>query len=378
MQALKTLLGLAGLCTALEVMTWQPYYRFDSGLEAYQKHQKHISRLGLQYWSLDTNGKMYLTTADSNIARFKAIADSNHAKTLLCLFNVNLQQPSKSWDWALAKKAFIDQRSTLIADLLSTVDQYHLHGVDLDIEGSSAATSDTAGKAAYLSFAKELSDSLHARGALLTADTYASGWGGPSQTWWPQMAPIFDGIQVMGYSETSACPSLASYKCYSGQAFTANKAGLSRKQFLLGLPSEKDDAQWGSPGVVFSLWDNLRDTKRLLSSVAIWDLPGLGGSNWSADSTMALLDSIYNLKDSGQAVQVPVLQFKHTRVLSSATELHLQGSGPMQLEIVDVQGQVRVSSLGRSVVYWGHLPAGNYILRMKDGFGWEQIPLLKS
>lgn len=355
---------MSAFAGAVEMMTWQPYYRFDEGYSAYQLNQKHISRLGLQYWSVDTTGKLYNLTVDSNITRFKTIADQNKAKTLLCVFNYNLQNSAMGWDWAVAKKAFVDRRDAFVGELIAEVDRYQLHGVDLDIEGMGAATKDTAGKIAYLQFARQLADSLHARGAILTADTYASTWGGPSQSWWPQMDSIFDGIQEMGYSETSACPSTASFKCYAGQVATAKRAGLERTQLYLGIAPETNAAKWGSTNLEYSLMDNLREVQRLVQPVAFWDLPGLGRSEWAADSVQAKLDEMYALKDSGQEVQVPVLAGTGIELRLHEREIEIKGAEGASMELLDVHGKTLIRSEGRSVLSWAHLPAASYFFRL--------------
>lgn len=361
MNILKGFLASALAVSAVEVMTWQPYYNYDQGFESLQKNKKHISRLGFQYWNTDTSGKLVLLAPDSQITRFKAITDSQGIKNLLCVFNYNLSDTKKGWDWAIAKKAFIDRRAEFVSDLLAQVEKYDLDGIDLDLEGGGAAHKDTAGKLAYLSFAKELSDSLHARGRLLTADTYSYIWNGPSWLWWPDMAPMFDAIHVMGYDNTGACQILTNYSCYVSQEQSALNSKLTRKQLFMGVAPESDTVFWGR----YPINENLAELKRLVVPLAFWDLPGLNKTVWGSDSIQAKLDTLFAQPDSGQVVElVPVLKVNDNKIFLQGTQLYFDRPQGWTFELFDTKGARLVWGSARRSVSLTHLPEGAYTLRL--------------
>jgi spore germination protein YaaH len=105
------------------------------------------------------------------------------------------------FDGTLAHGAFVDNKATLIANLVKLAATPNLDGINIDFEGLLVADRD-----AYSSFLADLGKALHAAGAKLVVSIPAKTADDPSNDWsWPydyaDIGGAVDLAQVMTYDE---------------------------------------------------------------------------------------------------------------------------------------------------------------------------------
>ncbi len=141
--------------------------------------------------------------------------------------------PSCSGDWsALLKKS---NRDAIKTGLLAILDEAHLDGIDIDIEGALLTKIDRDGN--YTPFIAALSKELKAKGKLLTAAT-ASYEGGMIPV---SSIPYFDLIMPMSYdvigpSWGQAGSEHSSYEQAEREIDLWLKRGVKREHLVLGVP----------------------------------------------------------------------------------------------------------------------------------------------
>ena len=250
--------------TNRNVMTWVPPYAVNASLEALKESfggagmGNSLTHLGLQFWTPTMAGGIERVTRygaidDSQISDFRAWGSKHGIHVMLCIYN-----GISGWDWELARSSFDTNQKTFIDTLMNETLRLNLDGIDIDLEGIGKLD---YSKNAFVNFVKGLSGRLHESGKLLTVDSFPYKWNAPNRSWWPELLPVIDGLNVMGYSETGA--SATDWRAY---AALKEAAGKYSKKLCIGMPSNK--AEWQESSVEGNLNWVVRDP---FVGLAIWD-----------------------------------------------------------------------------------------------------------
>lgn len=129
------------------------YYSLQAALTNETKIPlKYLTHINLWFLNPDTLGNF---TQDLNALH--TFIDQAHRKHVKVLFSIGGGSKHPQYHSLLK-----DQRNLLITNLATLVDQYHLDGIDVDLEGSDIDEN-------YEPFVTELGQVLHARQKLITA-----------------------------------------------------------------------------------------------------------------------------------------------------------------------------------------------------------------
>ncbi len=253
-------------------MTWVPPYATEICKDRLDESfgevglKNGLTHMGLQFWRPTEEGRIELVDDfkpiyDSTIINFRRWGQTHGIKVLLCIYNGTRD----GWNWNLAKNAFETHRKQFIKTLVSETVRLNLDGVDIDFEGKGKLDGDTE---VFVSFIKELSSALKAKGKELTVDSFAYKWNAPNQGWWKLLLPYVDALHVMGYSETGS--KSTSWRSYD---FLKAAAGKYSSKLLIGVPSHasnwekasvQEHLEWivTDPSVGLAIWDaQLKDSK---------------------------------------------------------------------------------------------------------------------
>lgn len=253
-------------------MTWVPSYATEICRDRLDESfgevglKNGLTHMGLQFWRPTEEGRIGLVDDfkpiyDSTIINFRKWGQTHGIKVLLCIYNGTRD----GWNWDLAKNAFETYRKQFIKTLVSETVRLNLDGVDIDFEGKGKLDGDTE---VFVSFIKELSSALKAKGKELTVDSFAYKWNAPNQGWWKLLLPYVDALHVMGYSETGS--KSTSWRSYD---FLKAAAGKYSSKLLIGVPSHasnwekasvQEHLEWivTDPSVGLAIWDaQLKDSK---------------------------------------------------------------------------------------------------------------------
>jgi GH18 family chitinase len=253
-------------------MTWVPSYATEICRDRLDESfgevglKNGLTHMGLQFWRPTEEGRIGLVDDfkpiyDSTIISFRKWGQTHGIKVLLCIYNGTRD----GWNWNLAKNAFETHRKQFIKTLVSETVRLNLDGVDIDFEGKGKLDGDTE---VFVSFIKELSSALKAKGKELTVDSFAYKWNAPNQGWWKLLLPYVDALHVMGYSETGS--KSTSWRSYD---FLKAAAGKYSSKLLIGVPSHasnwekasvQEHLEWivTDPSVGLAIWDaQLKDSK---------------------------------------------------------------------------------------------------------------------
>jgi GH18 family chitinase len=253
-------------------MTWVPSYATEICRDRLDESfgevglKNGLTHMGLQFWRPTEEGRIELVDDfkpiyDSTIINFRKWGQTHGIKVLLCIYNGTRD----GWNWDLAKNAFETHRKQFIKTLVSETVRLNLDGVDIDFEGKGKLDGDTE---VFVSFIKELSSALKAKGKELTVDSFAYKWNAPNQGWWKLLLPYVDALHVMGYSETGS--KSTSWRSYD---FLKAAAGKYSSKLLIGVPSHasnwekasvQEHLEWivTDPSVGLAIWDaQLKDSK---------------------------------------------------------------------------------------------------------------------
>lgn len=253
-------------------MTWVPPYATEICRDRLDESfgevglKNGLTHMGLQFWRPTEEGRIELVDDfkpiyDSTIINFRKWGQTHGIKVLLCIYNGTRD----GWNWDLAKNAFETYRKQFIKTLVSETVRLNLDGVDIDFEGKGKLDGDTE---VFVSFIKELSSALKAKGKELTVDSFAYKWNAPNQGWWKLLLPYVDALHVMGYSETGS--KSTSWRSYD---FLKAAAGKYSSKLLIGVPSHasnwekasvQEHLEWivTDPSVGLAIWDaQLKDSK---------------------------------------------------------------------------------------------------------------------
>jgi len=253
-------------------MTWVPSYATEICRDRLDESfgevglKNGLTHMGLQFWRPTEEGRIELVDDfkpiyDSTIINFRKWGQTHGIKVLLCIYNGTRD----GWNWNLAKNVFETHRKQFIKTLVSETVRLNLDGVDIDFEGKGKLDGDTE---VFVSFIKELSSALKAKGKELTVDSFAYKWNAPNQGWWKLLLPYVDALHVMGYSETGS--KSTSWRSYD---FLKAAAGKYSSKLLIGVPSHasnwekasvQEHLEWivTDPSVGLAIWDaQLKDSK---------------------------------------------------------------------------------------------------------------------
>ena len=283
-------------------MTWVPPYateickdRLDESFGEFGL-KNGLTHMGLQFWRPTEEGRIELVDDfkpiyDSTIINFRKWGQTHGIKVLLCIYNGTRD----GWNWNLAKNAFETHRKQFIKTLVSETVRLNLDGVDIDFEGKGKLDGDTE---VFVSFIKELSSALKAKGKELTVDSFAYKWNAPNQGWWKLLLPYVDALHVMGYSETGS--KSTSWRSYD---FLKAAAGKYSSKLLIGVPSHASN--WEKASVQEHLEWIVTDPS---VGLAIWDAQ-LKGSKWRTQEIWQTISRIRQGVDFNSTVS-PTIHFE--------------------------------------------------------------------
>ena len=245
-------------------MTWVPPYAIDKCRSRLDENvdglgpKDGLTHLALQFWLPTRAGGLEKTSqygaiSDTTVIGFRDWAHGHGIRAMLCVYN-----SLEKWDWSLAQAGFAEHREEFVRALVAETVRLGLDGIDVDLEGDGEFDSS---KESFLTFIRDLAARLHALGKQITVDSFTYQWNAPNQTWWPDLFPLVDGINSMGYEQIGA-------NAPAWQAYAAQKsaAGANASKLLLGVPGDKPD--WlGNTAAEHLDWI-VRDSS---VGVAIWD-----------------------------------------------------------------------------------------------------------
>lgn len=215
------------------ITIWVPPYAIEKCKATVQKDfggigfKDVVEYLPLQFWVPNgPNISRVSYTSEDDVKWFRDWGKSNGVKVLLCIYN----HGDNGWDWNMATNSFINNRDAFVNSIVSEVQRLDLDGVDLDLEGPGDYNYD---KDAYMVFANQISERLHAIGKEVTIATFANQYNAPNWDWWPELSPIMDGIATMGYDWSGLSNS------YQDQVNHADRWN----RFMIGMPGWLGDWQ---------------------------------------------------------------------------------------------------------------------------------------
>jgi len=312
---MKRYLPIAILSASLlahETVAWVPPYQLATSRRALVHRagsvtaDQWISRLGLQFWIVQPDGGLAYAErgeklSDAEVAHYRSWGKAKGVKVLLTVYN----HDGKSWDWQRARSAFALNRDTLVRSLVDEMTRHDLDGIDLDLEGEGHLEPD---REAYATFVRALSIAVHARGKLLTIDSFHSPcFNAPNLAWWGDWKGQVDAIHSMGYGDLyeanrapfvldngQPCAEGATIFRFSWQGTWAKGKGFHPSQVLMGVPGWQ--YEWGGS----ALPKHLEDLARLGLGCAVWDLPSALGSErdprWGSEASWKALAAFKRAK----------------------------------------------------------------------------------
>lgn len=271
-----------------KVITWVAPYGIDASWTMLRTNYnklgpgKGITHLALQFWVPTETGGLARATrygmiTDQAIDRFVKWAHGKGIKVLLCVYN-----GENDWNWPLAQAGFRDHPVKFAKALVAEMQARKLDGVDVDLEGVGDFEAD---KKPYVSFVKELAGRVHAKGKIVTVDSFPYIWNAPNQNWWASLFKHADGINSMGYEDLGRnAPSWQSY------AYQKSKAGRHASKLQIGLPTYK--SEWQGDTTLDQLkWFQTGSAGRV--GIALWDAQ-LQDPSWQTKPVWKVLKSVRN------------------------------------------------------------------------------------
>lgn len=268
------------------VMTWVPPYAAGTCRERLNESFDGIdmadglTHLGLQFWNPTKTGGLELVTRfrepldERTVSTFREWGETHDVRVLLCVYNGTRD----GWSWDAARLAFATHRKKFVDTLVGETLRLGLGGVDIDFEGKGVQPES---KPAFVRFVRELSERLHAEGKELTLDSFAYKWNAPNQSWWADLLPHVDGLQVMGYAETGA--GADGWRSYD---FIKSAGGKQAAKLLIGMPSHAD--RWlETPAATHLEWIARDETVGL----ALWDAQ-LKHAAWRERRTWRAIETV--------------------------------------------------------------------------------------
>ncbi len=268
----------------MEIMTWVPAYSQNVWKSALQADtggsynpRNTLTRVAAQYFLVEYNGSVSTIGSSSDLQWVANYCKTNGIKFLLCIFNNDGSSAYGGWNWARAASGFGTNKTALINNLITLVNQWGADGVDIDFEGN---LDGDPNRSEFASFIKDLGTRLHGMNKELTVDVFPDEWNQPNTKWWPDWVGYVDGVNSMGYDWLyGGGPGEQSYQW---QQNTALNAGYQNYQFEMGMPGWA--GSWGSGGLGSGVLAHVNELlsgnyNRLPTSVCIWDAQ-FNGSGW--------------------------------------------------------------------------------------------------
>ena len=263
------------------VMTWVPPYAIDKCRARLNADidglgpKDALTHLALQFWLPTREGGVektpkYGAISDATVIEFRDWAHQHGIRAMLCVYN-----SVDSWDWSLAQAGFAEHRAQFVHALVAETERLGLDGVDIDLEGNGDFESS---KEPFLAFIRDLTPRLHEVHKQLTVDSFAYKWNAPNQTWWPDLLPLVDGLNTMGYDLIGA--KAAEWRAYAAQK---SAAGAHAARLLIGVPGGK--AAWLRNTAAEHMDWITRDSD---VGVAIWDA-SFGAPYWETSNAWKML-----------------------------------------------------------------------------------------
>ena len=267
-------------------ITWIPPYAIESCQKSLNQSfdgiavSQGLSHLNLQFWTPSQTGAIkrvnkYDSISDDKIRELRDWARARNVKVMLCIYN-----GTPSWDWTLAETAFDKYQDSFIDALIAELKYFDLDGIDIDLEGKGKLNDS---KPAFIQFIKKLSYRLHKEDKTLTVCSFAHKWNVPNRSWWADLLPHVDALNVMGYSETAAYA--ADWRSYSE---LKKAAGPYAQKLLIGMPSHQ--GEWQNTSLASNLDWLLKDGD---VGLAFWDAQ-LKHSAWRQKETWERIHKIKN------------------------------------------------------------------------------------
>ena len=295
-RSLLAILALSALAVAGDVTIWvPPYYVKECRKTVVEDFggigmKDAITTLGLQFWVPDTDRVVYHPkygkdgdtnkVNDETVRWFADWGRRNNIHVMLCIFNA---LEGDTWDWELVRQSLkAENRTKFIASVVAEMDRLELGGVDVDFEGNGSGT--TADSLDFYAFSQELADSVHKReGKVVKIATFNDKYNSPSLNWRHKLLKIYDGVEGMSYTSTTAPLSgtgaSRTYDSLMHNAFhQADTPYVSRLQ--IGFTG--DSNSWRNISLQDNLdWflDNMAITDSTSFGICIWDAK-LKASQW--------------------------------------------------------------------------------------------------
>jgi hypothetical protein len=284
----STMISFAG-----EITTWVPPYQLEQSRKSLQHKagpitaNQWITRIGLQFWLPTPDGNLRFAErgeplGPDDVTWFAKWGHTQGVKILLTLFNFEKDK----WDWDLARAAFKNHPEELAKNLVATVEQYRLDGVDIDLEGNGFLDPDRKDFARFIVL---LSSSLKAKKKILTIDSFHSPcFNAPHMGWWEDWKGRVDAIHSMGYGDLyegstesftpekgEVCAQGAAIFRFSWQAKWGEQHGIPAAKILMGI--QGGQYEWGKEAGRKTLPEHLKDIEAVGAGICIWDVNGIAG-----------------------------------------------------------------------------------------------------
>ncbi|MEZ4775081.1 MAG: glycosyl hydrolase family 18 protein [Bacteroidia bacterium] len=143
---------------------------------------KRLTHINLWFLNPDSLGNF---TRD--LSALHPFVETAHKKKVKVLFSIGGGSKQKQYHWLLQD----DQRQQLIDHLMAVVEEYHVDGVDVDLEGGDIDDN-------YEKFVGELAKALHARNKLITAAVAVYY----KEKMTDNVLAFYDFVNVMSYDRT--------------------------------------------------------------------------------------------------------------------------------------------------------------------------------
>ena len=268
------------------VITWIPHYAIESSQKSLNQSvgdiavSQGLSHLSLQFWIPGQRGTIkrvdkYDSISEDKIRELRNWARARKVNVMLCIYN-----GTSSWDWTLAETAFDNHQDSFIDALMAELKYFDLDGIDIDLEGKGKLNDS---KPAFIQFIKKLSYRLHKEDKTLTVCSFAHKWNVPNRSWWADLLPHVDALNVMGYSETAA-----NGKDWRSYSELKKAAGPYAHKLLIGMPSHQ--GEWQNTSLQSNLDWLLKDAD---VGLAFWDAQ-LKNSAWRKKETWDKIKKIRN------------------------------------------------------------------------------------
>jgi hypothetical protein len=275
-----------GEASQRKVVTWIPPYAIKESQKMLMntfdgaKSKSSITHLCLQFWEPTALGGIkkvdkYGMIDDQIINELRLWCQKHEIKLIFCVYN-----GVSNWNWALAQKSFDENQDVFINALLEETMRLKLDGIDIDFEGKGSRDSD---KKAFVQFIQKLSSKLHSKDKTLTLDSFAYKWNAPNINWWPELLPLIDGLNVMGYSETGV-----NSKGWRSYQALKKAAGDHSHKLNIGVASHQ--SHWQGTALETHLNWILKDDA---VGLAIWDAQ-LKDPAWKDKQTWLKISRISN------------------------------------------------------------------------------------